>query len=103
MLLLFWIFIRGDRLELLDVSVFRNPDFSFGAVVSLVAGFALFGSAFLIPAFAMKGLGLTPYHTGLLVAPSAIAVAGGLLLAGLLVTLRQLSPSGLFQLELRSF
>ena len=92
MLLLFWILLRQDRLVLLDTSVFRNPDFTFGAVVSLVAGFALFGSAFLIPAFAMKGLGFTPYHAGLLIAPSALAVAGGLLMAGILVSGRRVSP-----------
>ena len=38
---------------LLDVSVFRSDDFSFAFTVSFVAGAALFGSAFLIPSFAV--------------------------------------------------
>ena len=42
---------RSER-SLLAVSPLGNPDFRFGLLVSLVAGFALSGSAYLIPAFA---------------------------------------------------
>ena len=41
---------------LLDFSLFRSADFSFAFIVSFVAGAALFGSAFLIPSFAVSVL-----------------------------------------------
>ena len=45
---------------LFDRSAFANTQFAFGFFVSFFAGFALFGSAFLIPAFALNVLTLPP-------------------------------------------
>lgn len=82
----------GDRTGFFDRSVFSNAHFSFGFFVSFFAGFALFGSAFLIPAFALNVLAMPPKAAGLLLLPSSLAVGIGLLFAGTLVTVKKLNP-----------
>ncbi len=64
---------------LLDFTLFRSEDFSFAFVVSFVAGAALFGSAFLIPSFAVSVLAFTPTDAGLLLLPSGALFIGALL------------------------
>jgi DHA2 family multidrug resistance protein len=66
---------------LLDFTVFLSADFSFAFVVSFVAGAALFGSAYLIPSFAISVLAFRPTDAGLLLLPS-----GGLFIVSLLVS-----------------
>lgn len=75
--------VAGSR-GLVDFSSFRSEDFSFAFVVSFVAGAALFGSAFLIPSFALSVLGFTPTEAGLLLLPSGMAFIGTLLIAAFL-------------------
>jgi DHA2 family multidrug resistance protein len=70
---------------LIDFAVFRSQSFTFGFVVSFVAGFALSGSAFLISAFAFTVLEFAPTYAGLLLLPASISVALGLLLAAMLL------------------
>lgn len=65
---------------LLDFTMFLSVDFSFAFIVSFVAGAALFGSAYLIPSFAVSVLAFTPTDAGLLLLPS-----GGLFVVSLLV------------------
>ena len=77
---------------LLDFSVFRSDDFGFAFVVSFVAGAALFGSAFLIPAFAVSVLGFTPTGAGWLLLPSGALFVASLLLAAFLMQVRGLPP-----------
>jgi len=77
---------------LFDLTVFRTDDFTFAFVVSFVAGAALFGSAYLIPAFAVSVLGFTPTDAGQLLLPSGALFAGALLLAAWLMQGRGLSP-----------
>src|SRR5262245_51590320 len=81
-----------ERAGLLDFSLFRSDDFSFAAVVSLVAGAALFGTAFLIPSFAMSVLAFTPTGAGLLLLPSAATFVGALLLSAFLMQFRRVPP-----------
>ncbi|HTM96054.1 MAG TPA: MFS transporter [Croceibacterium sp.] len=76
---------RAARPALFDLSVFRNDDFTFAFLVSFVAGAALFGSAFLIPSFAVSVLGFTPAAAGGLLLPSGALFAGALLLSAFLV------------------
>jgi DHA2 family multidrug resistance protein len=71
--------IRGTRL--LDFTIFLSADFSFAFVVSFVAGAALFGSAYLIPSFAISVLAFSPTDAGLLLLPS-----GGLFVLSLIVS-----------------
>lgn len=75
--------VAGSR-DLVDFSSFRSEDFSFAFIVSFVAGAALFGSAFLIPSFALSVLGFTPTEAGLLLLPSGMAFIGTLLIAAFL-------------------
>ncbi|OMQ43621.1 DHA2 family efflux MFS transporter permease subunit [Ensifer sp. 1H6] len=77
---------------LLDFTLFRSEDFSFAFIVSFVAGAALFGSAFLIPSFAVSVLAFTPTDAGQLLLPSGALFIGALLLAAYLMQARHLPP-----------
>ncbi|MGE3743526.1 MAG: MFS transporter [Geminicoccaceae bacterium] len=78
--------------SLLDFTLFRSADFSFAFIVSFVAGAALFGSAFLIPSFAVSVLAFTPTDAGLLLLPSSALFIGALLIAAFLMQVRRLPP-----------
>jgi DHA2 family multidrug resistance protein len=77
---------------LLDFTVFKSSDFTFAFIVSFVAGAALFGSAFLIPAFALSVLTFTPTDAGLLLLPSGGFFVGSLLSAAFLIKVRRIPP-----------
>lgn len=77
---------------LLDLTAFRSEDFSFAFIVSFVAGAALFGSAFLIPSFAVSVLAFTPTDAGQLLLPSGALFIGALLLAAFLIQVRGAPP-----------
>ncbi|VVO28237.1 MFS transporter [Pseudomonas fluorescens] len=74
---------------LLDFTLFKSSDFSFAFIVSFVAGAALFGSAFLIPAFALSVLAFTPTDAGQLLLPSGGFFIGALLIAAFLMQVRR--------------
>ncbi|UPJ49587.1 DHA2 family efflux MFS transporter permease subunit [Bradyrhizobium sp. 200] len=78
---------RGQGL--LDLTLFECEDFCFAFVVSFVAGAALFGSAFLIPSFAVSVLAFRPTDAGLLLLPSGAFFAGTLLVAAFLMQVRR--------------
>ncbi|MNF35699.1 Multidrug export protein EmrB [compost metagenome] len=77
---------------LLDFSLFKSGDFAFAFIVSFVAGAALFGSAFLIPAFALSVLAFTPTAAGELLLPSGAFFIGALLVAAFLMQARRVPP-----------
>lgn len=77
---------RGQRM--LDFTLFKSEDFCFALIVSFVAGAALFGSAYLIPAFAVSVLAFTPTDAGLLLLPSGALFMGALLIAAFLFQVR---------------
>ncbi|MCY1514931.1 Multidrug export protein EmrB [compost metagenome] len=77
---------------LLDFTLFNSSDFSFAFIVSFVAGAALFGSAFLIPAFALSVLAFTPTDAGQLLLPSGALFIGALLMAAYLMQARRVPP-----------
>ena len=77
---------------LLDFTAFRSDDFSFAFIVSFVAGAALFGSAFLIPSFAVSVLAFTPTDAGQLLLPSGALFIGALLVAAFLMQVRRVPP-----------
>jgi DHA2 family multidrug resistance protein len=76
----------------IDPSPFRSPDFTFAFIVSFVAGAALFGSAYLIPTFALSVLAFTPTDAGLLLLPSSILFAFALLLAATVIQVFHAPP-----------
>ncbi|MFB4394841.1 MULTISPECIES: DHA2 family efflux MFS transporter permease subunit [unclassified Pseudomonas] len=84
--------LARDGQGLLDFDLFRCSDFTFAFIVSFVAGAALFGSAFLIPAFALSALAFTPTETGLLLLPSGALFVAALLLAAYLFQARRVAP-----------
>ncbi|GLQ06761.1 MFS transporter [Sneathiella chinensis] len=77
---------------LINLEVFRSPDFTFGFLASFVAGFALFGSAFAIPSFALSVLKMTATEAGLLLLPSSITFVIGLFLTAFAVRWAKLPP-----------
>ncbi|WP_395676690.1 MFS transporter [Inquilinus sp.] len=77
---------------LLDVTLFKSEDFCFAFIVSFVAGAALFGSAYLIPSFAVSVLAVTPTEAGLLLLPSGAIFIGTLLVAAFLFQVRRIPP-----------
>ncbi len=77
---------------LLDFTLFESSDFAFAFIVSFVAGAALFGSAFLIPAFALSVLAFTPTEAGQLLLPSGAFFVGALLIAAFLIQVRRVPP-----------
>ncbi|OCP25161.1 MULTISPECIES: DHA2 family efflux MFS transporter permease subunit [unclassified Ensifer] len=84
--------ILAEGQGLLDFTLFRSEDFSFAFIVSFVAGAALFGSAFLIPSFAVSVLAFTPTDAGQLLLPSGALFIGALLLAAFLMQACHLPP-----------
>jgi DHA2 family multidrug resistance protein len=77
---------------LLDFTLFKCEDFCFAFVVSFVAGAALFGSAYLIPSFAVSVLAFRPTDAGLLLLPSGAFFVGTLLIAAFLMQVRRVPP-----------
>lgn len=88
-----WLFLSQRNGPLIEFAPFRDEHFGFGFLVSFVAGCALFGSAFVIPAFATTVLALSPTYAGLLLLPSGLLVCFGLLLAGSAIQFRSLDPT----------
>ena len=84
--------VLADDQGLLDLSLFKSSDFTFAFIVSFVAGAALFGSAYLIPAFALSVLAFTPTDAGLLLLPSGGFFVGSLLIAAWLFQARRVPP-----------
>ncbi|THK35874.1 MFS transporter [Ensifer sp. MPMI2T] len=77
---------------LLDFTLFKPDDFLFAFIVSFVAGAALFGSAYLIPSFAVSVLAFTPTDAGQLLLPSGALFVGALLIAAFLMQVRHVAP-----------
>lgn len=87
-----WEIRAGRRAALIDFGVLRDAHFTFGFVVSFVAGCALFGSAFIIPAFALSVIDLGPMHAGLLLLPGGVTLGLGLLAVGGLIQFGKVPP-----------
>jgi DHA2 family multidrug resistance protein len=77
---------------LIDLKIFRHEEFAFGFAVSFVAGFALVGSAFLIPAYTLEVLQFPARDAGLVLLPSALTVGLGLLTSGSVIQLLRAPP-----------
>lgn len=88
----FWQRSASNRSPLIDLKIFRHEEFAFGFAVSFVAGFALFGSAFLIPAFTLEVLQFPARDAGLILLPSALTVGLGLLTSGSVIQFLRAPP-----------
>lgn len=84
--------MNAGRCGPLDLTVFLSADFFFAFIVSFVAGAALFGSAYLIPSFAVSVLAFTPTDAGLLLLPSGGLFVVSLLVCAFLMQARHVPP-----------
>jgi EmrB/QacA subfamily drug resistance transporter len=81
----FIVYERSRRTEpLVDLSLFRNRNYSVGMVTGVILNFALMGAMFLMPLFCQSVLGIDPVHTGTLMLPFAISLLVASPLAGIL-------------------
>lgn len=72
--------------------VFKISSFSFGIIVSFVAGFALFGSTYLISQYLASVCELTPTLSGETLLPGCLSFAACLLLVAYAIQYHQMSP-----------
>ena len=75
---------RGHR-PILDLTMFRNRNFTFSFVLMFVLGFTLFGTTVLIPQFVQVMMGYTAERAGLVISPGGIAILILMPLVGFLV------------------
>jgi EmrB/QacA subfamily drug resistance transporter len=74
---LFGIFVVVERRQaepLVDLKLFRDPNFTVGNVVALMITFSMLGTFFLIPLFLQQVLGFSAIKTGLAVTPLSLAM-----------------------------
>ncbi|WJH34827.1 DHA2 family efflux MFS transporter permease subunit [Paenibacillus sp. CC-CFT747] len=72
-LILFIIVELRREQPLLELRVFRSPDFTRGIVVQWISQIALFGSFFLVPMFLQQAKGYSAFDSGLIMLPQALA------------------------------
>jgi MFS transporter, DHA2 family, multidrug resistance protein len=74
---------RQNRLAdpLLDLRLFRRPEFTAALAIGLVAGAVMGGTVLLVTQYLQQVLGLSPLHTGLAEVPQAVAMTVGSLTA----------------------
>ena len=60
---------------LLQIRLFARPQFLFGAMVSFMFGFSIFGVTYLLPVFLQLALAYSPSDAGLVIRPAGIALA----------------------------
>ncbi len=66
---------KRTQSPLLDLDLFRIPTFAFGNVARLTSFIAISLSSLLMPLFLQLALKLDPLHSGLLIAPTPLALA----------------------------
>jgi EmrB/QacA subfamily drug resistance transporter len=74
-LLLFVLVELAQEQPMLNLRLFKNHIFTISVFAGSMTGIGLFGGIFLIPLFTQNLMMLTPYQTGVLLIPSALAAA----------------------------
>ncbi len=64
---------RGSTL--VDLSLFRNREYTSIIIITLIFGIGNFGTGYAVPVFGQLVQGMTPFAAGLVVMPAALAVA----------------------------
>ncbi|MDF2669095.1 MAG: transporter [Paenibacillus sp.] len=72
------------KAPLLELRIFRSPDFSIGIVVQWIVQFGLYGALFLMPQFLQQARGFGSFDTGLILLPQALASGLMMPIAGIL-------------------
>jgi DHA2 family multidrug resistance protein len=70
---------------MVDLRLMRNPDFAVTFLLMLMLGFMLFGSTFLIPAYAQQLMGYRAVDAGLVLTPGGLATIALLPFVGRLI------------------
>jgi len=70
---------------LMNMSLFRYPQFAMGALVAFIYGMGLFGSTYLLPVYMQLGLHYLPSQAGLVLLPAGGVLAVTIWLGGRLV------------------
>ena len=70
---------------LMNMSLFRYPQFAMGALVAFIYGIGLFGSTYLLPVYMQLGLHYLPSQAGLVLLPAGAVLAVTIWLGGRLV------------------
>jgi len=68
---------------LVDLSMFRLPEFAGGMVLIFIVSFGLYGAFILLPLFVQNLLGFTPTWAGLLLSPGGVASVVAMIAVGL--------------------
>ncbi|MFN8483891.1 MAG: DHA2 family efflux MFS transporter permease subunit [Anaerolineae bacterium] len=72
--LVLWVFVElTETHPLLDLRVFKNRTYSLATSVTFIVTLGMFSSTFLLPLFLQDFRGLTPFQSGLLLFPQALA------------------------------
>ena len=70
---------------LMNMTLFRYPQFAMGALVAFIYGMGLFGSTYLLPVYMQLGLHYLPSQAGLVLLPAGVVLAVTIWLGGRLV------------------
>ena len=70
---------------LMNMTLFRYPQFAMGALVAFIYGMGLFGSTYLLPVYMQLGLHYQPSQAGLVLLPAGIVLAVTIWLGGRMV------------------
>lgn len=70
---------------LMNMTLFRYPQFAMGALVAFIYGMGLFGSTYLLPVYMQLGLHYLPSQAGLVLLPAGAVLAVTIWLGGRLV------------------
>ncbi len=72
-LVLFIIVELNRKNPLLELKVFRSGNFTKGIIVQWISQIAMFGTMFMVPLFLQQAKGYSPFETGLIMLPQALA------------------------------
>ncbi|MGD8709132.1 MAG: DHA2 family efflux MFS transporter permease subunit, partial [Ectothiorhodospiraceae bacterium] len=75
-----------QRHPVVDLHLFRNPNFLFGNILMFLLGFILLGSTVLIPVYVQSMLGYTAMDAGLVISPGGFAVMLAMPIVGRLIS-----------------
>ncbi len=66
--------IKGNKVPLLDITLFKSPSFTLGNITRLIMNFTIGGVTFIIPVFLQGVIGTNPLVTGLTMIPMSIGI-----------------------------
>lgn len=82
--LLVWRELSIDE-PVVDFRILRHPETAVGTTIGIVFGLGLLGSVFILPIFLQGMLHMTPFQTGIVLMPGALATAASMALSGRLL------------------